>query len=325
MNFNKTIQQTSHDYAYYEEGWFVWCGTMFRHNEAYYLIYSRWPKETGFKGWVTDSEVCLAKSDTMLGKFTFVKRLFDTSKDEIKLVTHNPTVITHNGKYYLYYMMNRSNGGWWDHRNNQRIGVAYTDDPEGEWVRPEAPVIDISEEGIDSLMTSNPTACIMPDGRTLMVYKAVSKYGEMPKGGKVLCGAAIADDPCGPFVKFGEPLFENPENPWSVEDPYIWCEDGRFYALVKDYHGYFPRTKGSAVALFESDDGRHWECSKEAPLAFEPILDYGWGRTLRVRNLERPQLYIEDGVPKLLLCACMINCPYAPTFNIRIPLDWKRK
>ena len=79
-------------------------------------------------------------------------------------------------------MVNEGTGDWWEHRNNQRIGVAYTDNPEGEWIKLDNPVIDVSKEGIDSLMVSNPTALVTKDNKILMVYKAVSKDGELPKG-----------------------------------------------------------------------------------------------------------------------------------------------
>ncbi len=321
MDFASRMCPTSREYIFSEEGYYVWCGAMLRHGDAYYLLYSRWPYELGFRAWVTHSEICLAKSDSPLGKFTFVKRLFDRDYDcgcGVRAVFHNPAVLVWKGKYYLYFMMNHGTGDWWDHRNHQRIGVAYTDDPEGEWIRCADPVIDISEEGIDSLMTSNPTAAVMPDGRVLMVYKAVSKYGEMPKGGKVICGAATADNPLGPFTKTGKPLFENPENPWSVEDPCIWWENGRFYALVKDFHGYFSGTGSSCAVLFVSEDGLEWSPAPE-PLAFARELDFGDSRRA-VRNLERPQLYMENGVPKVLLCACCEDSTELPTYNIRIPL-----
>ena len=42
-----------------------------------------------------------------------------------------------------------------------------------------------------------------------------------------------------------------------------------------------------------------------------------------VGNMERPQIYIEDGVPKILICACMREEDYDNTlhsFNVRLPL-----
>ena len=67
-----------------------------------------------------------------------------------------------------------------------------------------------------------------------MLYKAVSADGELPHGGSVIIGAATAESPLGPFRKNGKPQFVNPGEPWSVEDPFVWAEDGRLYALVKD-------------------------------------------------------------------------------------------
>ena len=219
--------------------------------------------------------------------------------------------------------------GWWDYRNRQRIGVASASNPEsldpsdGGWTFSEKPLIDISPDGIDSLMVSNPSVTATPDGRFLMVYKAVSSGGTPsnggtpPKGGGVICGAAFSDYPDRGFVKVGRPIMVNPENNWSVEDPFIWYDD-RYYALVKDFQGYFTKSQRGAVALFESKDGVDWQPS-EYPLAFERKLYYP-DRTIDVANLERPQLYIEGGVPRLLICACSVDAEHNDVFSVRIKL-----
>lgn len=320
MNFHSRMLPTSMEYAFQEEGYYVWCGTMFKHQHMYYMVYSRWKRELGFQAWVTDSELCLAKAQTLLGKFCHVKVLFGNQDKATgqKICMHNPSVIKWKGSIYLYYMISRGHGDWWEHRNHQRIGVAYTDDPESNWTAIDKPVIDVSAEGVDSLMVSNPSVLVKEDGRILMLYKAVSKYGELPRGGPVLCATAEADHPLGPFKKHGVPVMENPENPKSVEDPYIWLEDGKYYALVKDFNGYFTKTKEKAVALFVSEDGKRW-MPADHPLAFETVLNLD-GRILPVERLERPQLFFENGECKLLLCACMQRKNDDITFNIRIPL-----
>nr|MBQ4318367.1 sucrase [Clostridia bacterium] len=118
MNFNELMLPTSDDLIYREKDHYVWCGTMFDHNSSYYLIYSRWPKELGFQAWVTHSEVCLAKADSMLGEFKFVKLLFDrdTQPNGTWRVVHNPTVIKYHEKIYLYFVFNYGSGDWWGHR-----------------------------------------------------------------------------------------------------------------------------------------------------------------------------------------------------------------
>ena len=47
-------------------------------------------------------------------------------------------------------------------------------------------------------MTSNPSCTQGSDGRFYLMYKGVGA-GLMPKGGKVLAGIAVADNPLGPF------------------------------------------------------------------------------------------------------------------------------
>jgi len=326
MDFRKRIRPVPRTKLFTEEGYYIWDGSVFKFKDTYYMVYSRWDAALGFDAWVTDSAVCLAKADSLDGPFVHVKELFDNGGNSPteRRVTHNPTVLVHEGRIYVYFMMNYGTGDWWEHRNRQRVGVAYTDDPEGEWVRLPNPVIDITPGGIDSLMTSNPTATVMPDGKILMVYKAVSNEGQLPKGGAVICGAAVADSPLGPFRKYGKPLFANPEHPWSVEDPYIWYEDGWYYALAKDFNGYFTKvadTWSGSTALFRSQNGLDWEPDPEHPLAYLNELEFEDGNQ-KFHRLERPQLYFEDGKAKELLCACLINSGDPTSYNVRIPLEY---
>ena len=314
MDFSKLLTDKTKTFS--EDGYYVWCGSMFAHGGKYYLAYSRWKRELGFGAWVTDSEICLARADSPMGDFSYIKTL-RTKDDDGKWdssCAHNPTVIF-DGKFYrMFYMGNRGNGDWWTHRNSQRIGEAFTDDPEDKWHFSDKPVIDVSENGFDSLMVSNPTATMTPDGGILMVYKGVSKDGVLPKGGDVVCGVAFADKPGGDFRKAGIPIMVNPENGWSVEDPFIWREEDRYFALVKDFQGYFTRTGDSSTALFESSDGFDWHPS-EHPLAFERRL---CGR--RVNKLERPQIFFENGKPSILLCACAVDDDFNEVFSTRIKL-----
>ena len=326
MDFRARIRKVPRANLFTEEGYYVWCGTMFRFGGVYYMIYSRWEKSKGFGAWVTDSKVCLARTDAPDGRFRFVKELFDyrgNTPDE-RTVIHNPAAVVYEGRVYLYFMTNYGTGDFWQHRNRQRIGAAYTDDPEGEWVKLPNPVIDITPGGIDSLMTSNPTVTVTPDGRFLMLYKAVSADGELPKGGRVIIGAATADSPIGPFVKYGKPQFVNPERSWSVEDPFVWHEDGRFYALVKDYNGYFTKADtiwSGSTALFRSENGLDWEPDPDHPLAYMNELEFDTGKA-SLYSLERPQIYIEDGKTKYLLCACRFRREDDTTYNVRIPLGY---
>ena len=138
----------------------------------------------------------------------------------------------------------------------------------------------------------------------------------------MVCGAAVAEEPLGPYIKSGRPLFVNPKHPWSVEDPFVWYEDEWFYALVKDYHGYFTGADtiwSGSTALFRSKDGLEWEQDPEHPLAFMNELEFDDG-IKKFRSLERPQLFMENGKPRFLLCACRFEPDDGNTYNVRIPL-----
>lgn len=321
MDFQKMICPAKKEAVYCEKDYYVWCGSLAKYCGKYFLFYSRWKKDLGFGGWVTSSEICIASSWDIFGKFEFERVLFaDEHNDRWdSSCKHNPTIIEYNGKFYLYYMGNRGNGEYWIHRNNQRIGCAWCDEPLGDWHRSEKPVIDVSKDGFDSLLVSNPAVTVMPDNRILMVYKGVEKTGNMPQGGAVLCGAAIAETPLEEFKKCGGAIMKNPKNEWSVEDPFIWYQNDRYYALVKDFNGYFTKTEKVSTALFESFDAKDWKPS-EYPLAFTTQIKWNDGTTEQVHHLERPQIYFENGLPKALLCACCRNSQREDSFNIRFEL-----
>jgi len=321
MNFSARMQPVDPGCIFAQEGYYVWCGAMFSLRGACWMIYSRWPRALGFEAWVTHSRLCLARAPGPDGPFMPVKELFsyDGAVPGEWRVMHNPAVLVQQGRVYLYFMTNTGSGDWWQHRNRQRIGLAWTDDPEGAWTWRREPLIDVTPGSVDSLMVSNPSAAFMPDGRVLMIYKAVSDNGPLPRGGSVICTAAIADHPAGPFRKTGEPLFVNPLHPWSVEDPCVWWEDDRFWVLAKDFQGYFTGTGEVSTALFSSPDGLHWKPDPSHPLACRNELRFANG-TRPVHRLERPQLYMENGKPKKLVCACMPDADAHTSWNIRIPL-----
>ena len=325
MDFSKRVGRLNPDAVFELDEYYVWCGTMTRDDDGkYYLYFSFWEKSLGFEAWVTHSKVGYATGDDPFGKFEYQGIALEGSGHGWdRDVIHNPSVIKYNGRYYMYYMGNYGNGEFWDNRNHQRVGVAVADTPKGPWMRFDKPVIDIGPYAHDSLMTSNPSVAVTPDGKFYMIYKAVENNGKLPKGGSVVCGIATADSPTGPFEKYDKPIMVNPENEWSVEDAFIWYENDRFYSLAKDFHGYFTRRGEKQVALFESMDGFEWMLS-ENPLGFLRGLVLESGEKIDLYYMERPQIYIENGKPNVLLCACMKNEDgesRAHSFNVRLKLD----
>lgn len=199
--------------------------------------------------------------------------------------------------------------------------MAVADDPAGPWQKPGSPLLDVTPGSWDHLMVSNPSVAVRADGKVVMVYKGVGQ-GELPKGGAVVSGVAMSDHPLGPFEKVTGPVMVNPEHDWSVEDPYIWYQADRFYALVKDFHGYFTKTGESSIALFESTDGIEWNAAEHF-LAFRKEIHWEDGNIEKVNALERPQLLFQDGKPSVLFCAVAVDKQREMTFNVHIPLSKK--
>lgn len=332
-----------------ESGYFIWCGSMVKGGDGkYHLFYSRWQKKFGFNAWATHSEVAHAIADSPLGPYRHANIALPARGQQYwdGLCTHNPNVIqAPDGKYYLYYMgtsgkhpnaVAPTDGGYatrydenknvveqcrmqplnWEFRNNQRIGVAVADSPDGPWRRFDQPLISPTPGFYDALCCNNPSVSPRLGGGYLMVYKAMGDRGELPFGGPVVHCVATSDSPTGPFTKYPNPIFVKEGVPFVAEDPFIWCDGHCYWAIVKDFSGHFTGTVKS-LALFRSEDGLDWSPAKNAFVSTPDIL---WAdkEKRKLAFLDRPQLYQENGRPVALFCAAMDAS--ADTFNVQIPL-----
>jgi hypothetical protein len=323
------------------DDWYVWCGAPARTDDGvYHLLYSRWPRALGHYAWVTHSEVGHATADSPLGPFKPQGVALKGSGGDCwdAHCIHNPTLLRAGKKFYLYYMGNRGTGEyaagpraderalvriddrWWNHRNNQRIGVAVADHPAGPWKRFDKPLIDVDPTpgSWNHLIASNPTVAQGPDGKFLMFYKTVAD-GKRPFGGAVLHAAATADDPLGPFKKHPEPVLRHPTVKFPAEDPFLWHQGGRYRLIIKDHNAFIGR--GTCLALMHSADGIRWEPAQQ-PLVAKPPIRWDDGTTEPIVRMERPQLLIENGVPTTLYVACDWDNARSQSCNIALPLKW---
>ncbi|WP_236623869.1 sulfatase-like hydrolase/transferase [Rhodopirellula baltica] len=329
LDLHSMIEPVPAKAKFIDEDFYIWGGSMVRDCDGTcHLFYSRWPRELGHMAWVTHSEVAHAVSDDPLGPYRFVDVALPARGEQLwdGLCTHNPTVHEFDGKYYLYHMGNTGDGHATKklnpiHRNNQRIGVAVADHPNGPWKRFDEPLIGISEDesASDALMVSNPSILRRDDGMFVLIYKAVGKNGRIPFGGPVVHLAATSQSPTGPFRKQNKPLFTAPGVDFPAEDPYIWFQDGMCWAIVNDHKGHFNGTGSDSLALFQSMDGLEWEPAN-SPLVTERIIPWADGTQQPVHRLERPQLYLEDGKPAVLFCAAEETKEKLHSFNVHLPL-----
>jgi len=332
INFNSLLKAVPESAKLWDKDYFVWGGSMVQgKDKKYHLLYSRWKKSLGFSAWASHSEIAHAVSDSPLGPFHHVDTALPVRDQNGQhfwdgLCTHNPTVHEFDGKYYLYYMGNTGDGKNtrglnWGHRNNQRIGVAVADSPSGPWKRFDQPLIDISKDknSPDALLTSNPSICRGPDGTYVLVYKCVGLKSKLPMGGPVVHMVATSKSPTGPFKKHKQPIFTAPGKEFPAEDPFIWFQDGMFWAIVKDMHGSFT-DKGKSLVIFESPNGIDWKLSKH-PLASLIQIQWEHRGIEKVHRLERPQIWMKDGKPKVLYCAVIPQGKQGKdSYNVHIPL-----
>jgi hypothetical protein len=326
LDFGGMIQPVPASAKFEDPGFIVWCGTVVRDDEGkFHLFYSRWPRKLGHYAWVTHSEVAHAVADSALGPFRFAGVALPARGTGYwdGLCTHNPTILRFGKRYHLYYMGNTGDGKAskelnWTHRNNQRIGVAVADSPNGPWIRSDTPLIAPTPGFHDALCLANPSVTQRPDGSYLMVYKAVADKGGKPFGGPVVHIVATSDSPTGPFKKHPDPVFTKPGEKFAAEDPFIWRGEDRYWAIVKDFGGHFTHA-GPSLALFESPDGIGWKPAKH-PLVSKLALTWEGGQTQKLMKLERPQLLLDKGKPAVLFCAAAPDGRLEESFIVRIPL-----
>jgi len=309
------------------DDYYVWGASMTQTSDGTcHLYYSRWKKELGFKGWLTDSEIAYATADNPGGPYSYRKTILTGRGpghwDEKS--AHNPHIRKFGENYYLYFVSNstkdQGRGERENRRYSQRIGVAVSENPEGPWVVSPDPLIDYQQGKPAHGYMVNPSVCRKPDGNYLMMFKArPESSGSSKKFNAIQC-LATAPSPSGPFTIADDPVLTES----TAEDPYIWAQNGRYYAIVDDQFGEYLGFHG--LALFESLDGYKWKVS-EHQLVSKTELLWEDGKVSRLKHLERPQLWFnEQGNPAMLFCAMKLEDSElkgkepALSMNVHIPL-----
>lgn len=275
----------------------VWCPSPLAWGGRWWLFHSRWPRTLGFEAWVSHSRVAVVVADHPCGPFLDATVVLDGAGQGWDAdVAHNPQVLAHDGRLWLYYMGNRgpaprtraaTHDKWWTHRNHQRIGVAWAERPRGPWRRLDRPLIDLPQVPLPVIMASNPAVAADPAGGMRMILKCVLE-GPRPFGGQVVHLVAEGPDPDGPFTVLGDPVLMKPGVAFPAEDPFLWHQDGTWHLLCKDQGGHFCPADGPTLARFRSPDGRRWRPSEPALVSTLRIATTSGERT--VQRLERPAL-----------------------------------
>jgi len=174
----------------------------------------------------------------------------------------------------------------------------------------------------------NPSVCVKPDGKILLIYKSASH-----KTGLLKIGLAGAESYDGKYSRISEePIFEfgaeiddwNAKGTKHVEDPYMWYNGITYELIMKDMTGDISGEEGGGIHA-TSEDGIEWEISKSAKAYSNTVL-WSDGKKNKQAAFERPQLLIENGKPTHLFVATAIvsddkSKSFQKTWNMCIPLN----
>lgn len=315
MEFYKRLAPAKRECVLKKPGWYIWGATVCKYRDRYYMFAAGWEKKYGFKGWVQHSTIFKCISEKPEGPFEILGEL-----EELKhqrwggTVLHNPTICQVGELYYLFYVgtkyeINEQNRDLPDDyevcRYNQRIGLAVSKNPAGTF-RPvsEVPVLDICKNAWDDTYVTNPSVWA-ESGKIYMVYKALLKE-RLPEIVMKL-GLVAAEQIEGPYRR----MQEHPLLPYNVEDPFLWKEDGHYYMLTKDMTGELTGSPDAAIVL-ESDDLVNFTF-EEKKAAYSTSIEWEDGIEQYI-NVERPQIYFEDGKPVCLYNA--VRTTQDESFNV---------
>jgi alpha-L-fucosidase len=331
--FEDNLAPAPIDGSFKMKDYIIWGGSVTKGEDGrYYMFASRWPKKVGMRNWVVNSEVVLASADKAEGPYKFEKVILPPRGPGYwdGMVTHNPTIHRHNGKYVLFYVgstyeferpeapvNNETYGKVW---NGKRVGVAVADSPFGPWKRLDEPILQPRPGKWDGAIISNPAPVIHEDGSVLLIYKSAPvPYPERNKNRALHFGVAKAPHYLGPYKRIGggKRINIGGAKDAHVEDPYMWCADESYHMVAKIFSNDLTGESGAGFYAY-SKNGIEWSLP-ENPKAYSRTVLFSDGTRRNQAKLERPQVLVEDGKPTHIFFATA-DPKWADIYNLVIPL-----
>ena len=263
------------------DGYHIWCGSVIKEGGVYYMFASRWKKENSFPGgYMTSSQIVLAKTDDLSRPFVFERVIIDKRDGGYwdSVMAHNPFIVKAAHGYYLYYI-GSSDGT----AKNRKIGYAFSGSLDGEWQRCENP-LELPENA------NNPAVLSKPNGEVLLFFR----------DGDLHVSVARAAGYEGPFEVIQCDIFPSAR----IEDMYVFPMGGEYVMVCEDADGFFTGLAKGGV-LFHSHDAVNWqEDTAEVAYGFDILYEDGSRSYLQRR--ERPMLFF-DGEKSYLFTAAKEN------------------
>lgn len=336
---SKSLRIVKRNAGFRMDGYWVWCPSVIKGDDGrYHMFASRWPKNIIFHpGWMTDSEVVRAVSDTPEGPYEFQEVVLPARGAQYwdGRSTHNPRITRWRDQYVLFYTGithpfpdTRPGDGLCNSdprcvvsRSNKRVGIATAKSALGPWKRFDAPILPTKPETFYSFLTSNPAAVVGPDDHILLFFKSRQYVGQVHSD--MMIGLASADTPMGPYrVLTDRPLFSK-ENLGEIEDPFVWYQNHAYHMIAKDMHGTLCGEYHGGIHAV-SEDGKKWIPAAN-PLAYSRTIQWDDGTIQTLGSMERPSLLIENGRPTHFFAAVADGpggfSAASSTWNIAVRID----
>ncbi|MEP0366345.1 MAG: glycoside hydrolase family protein [Cyclobacteriaceae bacterium] len=289
--------------------YWTWGASVIKWSDGkYHAFYSRWKKEYGWKGWMTDSEIAHGVSDKMEGPYEFMNVVLGSRLRGgwESATSHNPSVCVVDGQIFLYYISVDLHDVYqeteetypvtkwimdhWDiARNRQLIGLAIASDPNGEFVRTSEPVVK-PVEGVFKNIAVNPAVTYV-NGKFTMIMKGDDiKYDKAFR----IQLAGHSSKPEGPFEFEKEPVY----NEIQTEDATIWYDK-----MKEQYFMVCHVNSKPELMVMSSKDSYQWKPASNPLFTRKEIL-LDNGETWKPQKMERPFVLTDDqGQPLMLFVA----------------------
>lgn len=305
-SFQYRIEDGDKDEISEESGYFVWGGNVVEHEGMYYMVGNKWIGTDGFSGWVHDNRIYVGSSANKTGPFALSTEIsiLRSQSWAANMVT-NPNIIKIEDTFYLYYVGTNYTIRSYpvvdsQARNRQKIGVASASHPEGPWTPSENnPILSPSVSDWDQNIVNNPSVYLDGSGDINLVYKSdLNGVKNDLRLGKVKLTTweGPVTDRATSAPNFGLPdVF--------AEDPCVWFEDGRYWAIFKAMDSAIVPVGHGILAV--SDDGGATFRLALGEHAYSLTINWDDATSNNYSKIERPFVLVESGNATALFTAVL--------------------
>ena len=297
-NFNDLVNKSDKSDINEHTGHYLWGNNVIKHSDGlYYSFIEKWDDVDGLQGWVHYIRIYVSDGcDNPVGGFTNYTEITSLRSQSWSAdMVGNPHIVFHNNLYYLFYIGSFYNSIIYptsssESRPNQRIGVATSTHPKGDWIpEPTNPILEPRPTNWDRTLTVNPYIWKDINGLWRMAYKS-DNNGVL---GEMRIGVATSIDLINWGGREDAPNFGGGDfNNHTLEDLAVWQEGDKWYGMITDFEGGIIGANKGVFLI--SNDGITFYLSENQP-AWTTIIEWTDGTSDAYVREERPFIFKENG------------------------------